>query len=91
MCFRNRGRKKKEIDWHINKQKIQVNNIKYLGYLFNENNNHNKHIDTQIKKAKRMIYTTWSIIKRARLRDLNKKTYLFESLIKSIIMYGVEN
>ena len=40
MCFRNRGRRKKNIDWYINKQKIdQVNNIKYLGYLFNENNN----------------------------------------------------
>ena len=57
MCFRNRGRKKKNIDWHINTQKIEhVNDIKYLGYLFNENNNHNKHIDTQIKKAKRIIY-----------------------------------
>ena len=62
-----------------------------MGYLFNENNNHNRHIDTQIKKAKRIIYTTWSVIKRARLRDLNKKIYLFESIIKSIIMYGVEN
>ena len=90
MCFRNRETKKKDIDWYINKQKIeQVNNIKYLGYLFKENNNHNKHIDTQIKKAKRIIYTTWSVIKRARHRDLNKKIYLFESLIKSIIMYGV--
>ena len=40
MCFRNRERKKKDIDWNINKQKIeQVNNIKYLEYLFNENNN----------------------------------------------------
>ena len=59
MCFRNRGRKKIDIDWYINKQKIeQVNNIKYLGYLFNENN---KHIDTQTKKAKRIIYTTWSV------------------------------
>ena len=74
-------------------QKIeQVNNIKYLGYLFNENNNHNKHKITQIKKVKRIIllYTTWSAIKRASLRDLNNKIYLFESLIKSIIMCGVE-
>ena len=59
--------------------------------MFNENNNHNKHRDTQIKKTKIIIYITWSVIKRARLRDLNKKMYLFESLIKSIIMYGVEN
>ena len=41
--LKNKGIRKKNINWYIDKQKIeQINNIKYLGYLINENNN-NKH------------------------------------------------
>ena len=29
-------------------------------------------------------------MKRAKIEDVNRKVYLFETLIKSVVMYGVE-
>ena len=29
-------------------------------------------------------------MKRAKIEDVNQKVYLFETLIKSVVMYGVE-
>ena len=57
-----------------------------MDYIFTSTNSKSEHIKSQTNKAKRIIKTVWGLMKRAKIEDVNQKLYLFETLIKSVVM-----
>lgn len=90
-CRKGGGRKKK-IEWRWKGKKIEeVKEFKYLGYMMKESGGQETHIKERKRKA---IYTTlaireiWEIGKRLWGKDWEKKIWLYDTLVWTIMGYG---
>ena len=91
MRFRKGGERNAQTEWAFNREKIEEEKkIKYLGFQFSCCNSRNEHISTQAMKARRAIKTVWGVMKRGKIENTKRKIKLYESLIQSIALYGVE-
>lgn len=91
MIFRKGGRLSKEEKFHYKGEEIEiVNKFKYLGFWFSTKNSAAEHKRRQAEKVQKITNITWGIMKRANIRNLKKKMYLFDTLIKSVVVYGAE-
>lgn len=68
----------------------EVAEFKYLGYVFQRNNGPDAHLRERLKKAVVAMKQTWGIGKRIFEDDFNRRVALFQHLVKSILLYGVE-
>ena len=50
----------------------------------------NEQISTQAMKVRKAIKTVWGVMKRGKIENTRRKINLYESLIQSIALYGVE-
>jgi hypothetical protein len=61
-----------------------------LGYKFNEITNDKAHIREILRKANKVVGCVWGIGERKWGGDFRRRRMMFESMIKSILMYGAE-
>ena len=91
MRFRNGGGRNAKTEWVFNEEKIEeVKKIKYLGFQLSCCNSRNEQISTQANEARKAIKTVWGVMKRGKIENTRRKINLYESLIQSIALYGVE-
>lgn len=67
-----------------------VNNYKYLGFWFTTGNSYNKHIRSMVAKTRIATNAAWDVMRRARVDGLKARSYLLNTLSKTILTYGVE-
>lgn len=83
-----RGRKRK---WWWGKEEIEeVKKIKYLGYEIRSNNREEEHVRKRIRKARVAMGWVWSYGERKFKGDIRWRLKLFDSIVKGVLMYGVE-
>ena len=75
--------------WGAEKIEI-VREFTYLGYMLQENNGEEKHVRYIAAKARAILGKIWSIGERLCKEEWKKRMRLFEALVESIMMYGVE-
>jgi len=91
MRGRKAGGRKKNITFTWEGKEIEeVKEFNYLGYTLQKNNGNEAHIKNIRKKAMTVLGKVWSIGERNFKDNWKKRMYLFEVLMESIIMYGVE-
>jgi hypothetical protein len=91
MVFRKRGGRRKINEWRWEKDKIEeVKEFKYLGYVMNERNTAAAHVRELVKKANKIIGAVWGIGERKFGHDFRRRIMMFDSLVKSVMMYGAE-
>jgi hypothetical protein len=67
-----------------------VKEFKYLGYVMNERNTAAAHVRKLVKKANKIIGAVWRIKERKFGHDFRRRVKMFDSLVKSVMMYGAE-
>jgi hypothetical protein len=91
MVFRKGGGRRKINEWRWEKDKIEeLEEFKYLGYVMNERNTTAAHVRELVKKANKIIGTVWGIGERKFGHDFRRSIMMFDSLVKSVMMYGAE-
>jgi hypothetical protein len=91
MVFRKGGGRRKINEWRWEKDKIEeVKEFKYLGYVMNERNTAAAHVRELVKKANKIIGAVWGIGERKFGHDFRRRIMMFDSLVKSVMMYGAE-
>ena len=91
MVFKKGGGKRKQEVWKWEGQRVEsVNEFKYLGYVFNERNNEKAHVRELARKANKTICQVWGIGQRIFDSDFKKRVMMFDSLVKSSMLYGSE-
>ena len=93
LVFSRRDTKKNVRLWKWKREEInieEVNEFKYLGYTFMKNNPDDAHIRTITKKATAIMAQVWGIGERKFGGDWERKMMMFNVLVNSIVMYGVE-
>jgi hypothetical protein len=91
MVFRKGGGRRKINEWRWEKDKIEeVKEFKYLGYVLNERNTAAAHVRELVKKANKIIGAVWGIGERKFGHDFRRRIMMFDSLVKSVMMYGAE-
>ncbi|KAH0816561.1 hypothetical protein GEV33_006230 [Tenebrio molitor] len=91
MVFRKGGGRRKINEWKWEKNKIEeVKEFKYLGYVMNERNTAAAHVRELVKKANKIIGAVWGIGERKFGHDFRRRIMMFDSLVKSVMMYGAE-
>lgn len=91
MVFRKGGRIKKGEKWTYKGQSVEVvKNFKYLGYNFSTKNKYTNHMKHLAGKFQRAINAVWGVMKRAKISSLNRRLYLFDTLVKAGCLYGCE-
>lgn len=91
MRGRKAGGRKKKIKFTWEGRDIEeVSEFNYLGYMLQRNNGNEAHIKNLKKKAIMVLGKVWSIAERNFKDNWRKRMYLFEVLVESILMYGVE-
>jgi hypothetical protein len=61
-----------------------------LGYKFNERTTDKAHIRKILRKANKVVGCVGAIGERKWEDDFRRRRMMFESMIKSILMYGAE-
>ena len=91
MVFKNGGKLSKYEQWWFGKEKIEVVKIyKYLGIWFSSNGKFCNHIQKAVMTSRQTIGRIWNIFINTRMTALNPKIKLFNSIIKSALLYGAE-
>jgi hypothetical protein len=72
------------------KEKGTTNELKNLGYTFNERATAKAHIREIVRKANKAVGCLWGIGGRKWGGDFRRRMMMFESMIESILMYGAE-
>jgi hypothetical protein len=91
MVFRKGGGRRKTNEWRWEKDKIEeVKEFKYLGYVMNERNTAAARVRELVKKANKIIGAVWGIGERKFGHDFRRRIMMFDSLVKSVMMYGAE-
>jgi len=87
-----RGRGKQEkTRWSWKDKEIEeVKEFKYLGYMLQRNNGPESHIRERSRKAVVAMRQTWGLGKRLFPNDFKRRMFLFDTLVKSVLLYGVE-
>jgi len=90
LVFSRKDRNKKGKTWKWKETLEEVDEFKYLGYTFKRNNSDEAHIKEVIKKAAGVMAQIWGIGERKFGGDWGRRLMMFNILVKSIFMYGVE-
>ncbi|XP_071650744.1 uncharacterized protein [Temnothorax longispinosus] len=91
MRFRKGGGRKKKYDWRWKGKKLEeVKEFKYLGYTMKENGGQEAHIRERRRKAARVMREVWGIGKRMWKKDCKRRTWLYDTLIWTVMGYGAE-
>lgn len=87
---KSRGREARE-EWFWKGEKIEkVKTIKYLGYTFQKNGNHDCHIKELRKKANIIMAQIWGIGERRFRDNFNLRMFLFDKTVVSVALYAAE-
>lgn len=65
--------------WKDGKEKMKE--IKYLGYVFQENGRQEGHIRGRVRRAMGIVGQVWDIGKRKFKEDIGKRFWLFDTLV----------
>lgn len=91
LIFCKKDRDKGKRRWSWKEEEIEeVEEFKYLGYTFMKNNRDDTHIREVTKKAAGIMAQVWGIGERKFGGDWERRMMMFNVLVKSIFMYGVE-
>lgn len=91
LVFSKRDGNKEERKWKWKGESLEeVEEFKYLGYTFVKNNRDDVHIREVTKKAAGVMAQIWGIGERKFGGDWKRGIMMFNILVKSIFMYGVE-
>ncbi|KAG5681565.1 hypothetical protein PVAND_010984 [Polypedilum vanderplanki] len=71
-----------------NKQFKWLNQVKYLGVILDQRLNFNAHIQHTISKAKKALFSIYSIFKNSNPVPASTKVNLYKSLIRPILSYA---
>jgi len=89
--FRKGGGRRKKMDWRWKGKRIEeVREIKYLGYTFTRNGGQEAHIRERRKKAAIVMREAWGIGKRIWGKDWERRMWLYDTLIWTVMGYGAE-
>ncbi len=91
MVFKSGGRAAKNERWSWKGEEIEkVKTFKYLGYMFQSNNGRESHLHLLKRKAEVAIRGVWGVGERKFAGEIGLRWKLYEVLVNSILMYGVE-
>lgn len=91
MRFRKEGGRKKKIDWKWKGKKLEVvKEFKYLGYTLKVNGGQEAHVREGRKKAAFVMREVWGIGKRVWGKEWERRFWLYDTLVWTIIGYGAE-
>lgn len=89
VVFGQKGRPPRE-EWYIRRKRIEkVNEIKFLGVIFQANGSFSKHIKERSSKCTSAIGAMSRIINNKQV-STRTKIKIYEATVKSIMMYGAE-
>lgn len=83
-------KEEKTWNWNGNEEIETVNEFKYLGYVFDRNGKEEANIRESIRKANVAMKEVWRIGEIMFKENFRRRIALFDIMIKSILMYGVE-
>lgn len=89
MRFGKESGRKKKVSWRW-KEKVteEVKEFKYPGHVFQRNGGQEAQI--RVKKGATVLEQVWGIGKRRFGEDLSKRIWMFDSLVWTVMGYGVE-
>ena len=91
MIFKRGRGKARKTNWQCANEEIEeVRQFKYLGFTFQRNNGVEKHLKEQQRKAIIAMKQTWSIGQKIFTGNIEKRLWMFDYLVRSILFYGVE-
>jgi len=91
MVFRKKGGREKERYWWWGKERLEeVKEYKYLGYWVSRYGGEMEHVRYRIRKARVAMGWVWSYGERKFKGDVRWRLKLFDSIVKGILLYGVE-
>jgi len=67
-----------------------VNKYKYLGYIFQRNGKQEKQIRDKVKRGMAVMGKVWGLRKRKFGREWQKRMWLFDALVWTVMAYGAE-
>jgi hypothetical protein len=96
--------RKKKLEVNVEKTKMMVFNKRkrkrkrmsgsgkgeYLGYNINERATDKVHMREIERKANKLVGCVWGIGQRKWESDFRRRVMMFESMVESVLMYGVE-
>jgi len=89
--FRKAGGRMRERVWKWKGKRIEVvNEFKYLGYVVSRNGKQEAHIRDRVKKAGGIMKQVWGIGKRRFGRIWQKRIWMFDTLVWTVMGYGAE-
>lgn len=78
-------------DWRWKGKKIEeVKEFTYLGYRMQRNEEQEAQVKERIKKAAAVMGQVWSIGKRRFGKNLERRLWLFDRLVWTVMSYGIE-
>ncbi|XP_068991496.1 trichohyalin-like [Neodiprion pinetum] len=91
MRFRKGGGRRKNIDWRWKGKRIEeVKEFSYLGYRVKCNGGQEAQVKERVRKAGVVMRQVWGIGKRRFGRDWEKRIWLFDRLVWTVIEYASE-
>ncbi|EZA58505.1 hypothetical protein X777_14664 [Ooceraea biroi] len=85
-----RGRLNKR-KWRWKRNEIEeIKEFKYLGYTIQRNGGQEAHVRERVRRAAAIMEQIWGIGKRRFGKDWERRIWLFDKLIWTVIGYGVE-
>ncbi|XP_033214032.1 uncharacterized protein LOC117171088 [Belonocnema kinseyi] len=85
------GRKSSRKVWKWRGEGIEeVKEFTYLGFLFKKNENVEDHVKERVKRADIVMKKIWGIGENLFKEDCPRRMRMFEALVRSVLMYGVE-
>ncbi|KMQ83071.1 hypothetical protein RF55_21022 [Lasius niger] len=88
-CKKERRNQRRRWKWK-NEEIEEVEEFKYLGFTFKKNNKDNAHIKDVVRKAAAAMAQIWGIGERKFGGDFDRRIMMFNVMVKSIVLYGVE-
>jgi len=68
----------------------EVQNFKYLGFIFNRKRDYKEHITELARKGRMAVRKVWGLGERMGRNDFIRRWNLFRYLVQSVLCYGVE-
>jgi len=91
MRFRRGGGRMGRISWRWKGGVLEeVREYKYLGYTLQRNGGQEAHIRDRVAKAAAILGQVWGIGKRRFGKDWKRRVWMFDTLIWTVLSYGVE-
>jgi len=91
MRFRKGGGRVGKKEWRWKGRKIEeVKEITYLGYRLQRNGSQEAQVKDRVKKAAMVMGEVWGLGKRRFGKDWNRRIWLFDRLVWTVMSYGVE-